>query len=302
MVRSLLALPLLFAAPLALAQTLPPEQAQFRAHVAYLASDELRGREPGTPEFDKAADYVVAQMKALAIKPGAPDGGWFQPVPLVTVKPAGPATLGVTRGGTRTALDPATDFAGIIDPAKKTRVLSGDLVFAGYGRSPDEGGADDFSGLDVRGKIVLVLLGSPKGGAPGAGMDPSEKVKAAAALGAVGTIVVEPTGAPGLPPFAVIKGFVSRGQTTVANPDGTITADAEDLPPMGLLSVAGAEKLFAGGPVAWADVVAAQQAGTAVPRGALAASADFSIETVNTPIATRNVVGLIEGSDPVLKR
>ena len=300
MVRSLLALPLLFAAPFAFAQALPPEQAQFRAHVAYLASDEMRGREPGTPEFDKAADYVVAQMKVLGIKPAGVDGGWFQPVTLVTVKPAGPATLGVTRGGKRAALDVATDFAGIIDPANKVRALTGEAVFAGYGRTLEAGGADDFAGLDVRGKIVLLLLGNPRDAAPG-GFNPVAKIKAAMALGAAGTILVEPTGAKGIPPFAMIAGFLAGGETMLANPDGSLMQEDEGPAPMAFLSVAGAEKLFAGSPIAWANVVAAQQAGTAVPRGALGASADFSIEAARTPISTRNVVGLIPGSDPVLK-
>jgi len=66
MVRLLLALPLLFAAPLAAAQALPPEQAQFRAHVAYLASDELRGREPGTPEFDLFVREAAIEMTVKA--------------------------------------------------------------------------------------------------------------------------------------------------------------------------------------------------------------------------------------------
>lgn len=65
------------------AQQLPPDQAAMRAHVAYLASDELKGREAGTPEYEKAARYVADQMAKAGLKPAGDAGSWFQKVPLL---------------------------------------------------------------------------------------------------------------------------------------------------------------------------------------------------------------------------
>ena len=85
----------------AIADTLPPEQAAIKAHVAFLAADALKGREAGTAEYDIAAEYVASEMLAAGLEPAAGAGKWLQPVPLVTAKPAGEPVL--TLDGASTA-------------------------------------------------------------------------------------------------------------------------------------------------------------------------------------------------------
>lgn len=117
----LLCLPLLslIAAQPALAQAAPavstaeaaltPQQAALKAHVAFLASDALRGREAGTPDYDVASEYVASQMLAAGLTPGGPDGSWFQPVPLVAAKPAGEPVMALRVAGQAVPMAFGTD-------------------------------------------------------------------------------------------------------------------------------------------------------------------------------------------------
>src|SRR5690349_2343644 len=146
----------------------PPDHAfsadRIRAHVAFLADDLLEGREAGTRGHEIAAKYIATQFALMGIKPGGDDGTYFKkvnliesslttPSPTVTVKtPSGPKVFrqGVT--------------AMIRGPVAGGSVrVAGPLVFVGYGMTDRVIGYDDYEGLDVRGKIVVVLLGSPKG-------------------------------------------------------------------------------------------------------------------------------------------
>src|SRR3954468_22728894 len=98
MLRALL--PLLLVAPAALAQALPPDQAAIKAHVQFLASDAMRGREAGTRDFDVAAEYVASEFLSLGLVPGGQNGTWFQDVSLVTYRVAEKGTMSLTPGKT----------------------------------------------------------------------------------------------------------------------------------------------------------------------------------------------------------
>ena len=102
---SLLAL----AAPLT-AQDWQPEQGALRAHVSFLASDEMKGREAGTPEYNIAARYVASQFDALGLKPAGAKDSYIQPVPLVTFRPADKGKVELVRGTMATALEFGVDY------------------------------------------------------------------------------------------------------------------------------------------------------------------------------------------------
>ena len=299
MFQLLRALPLVLLVPLAAqAQTLPPEQAAVHAHVATLASDEMRGREAGTPDFDRAADYVVAQFEAAGLTPGGTDGGWFQPVPLVTMG-VDSGTLTITRDGTATALRAGADIAFAPSISKPIRPVAGEVVFAGYGIDAADTGYDAYAGLDVAGKIVAVLVGAPKD-APEAIGDEwggiGAKTRAAFARGASGVLLIESAQQRERVPFSVIVNYLARGQTMLA-PEGE-AATAGD--PLGMLSQEGAAKLFTGSGIDFAAVLAADANGGAMPTGALGATVEGRVLTKSRQFESRNVIGVIPGSDPTL--
>ena len=158
----------------------------FRSHVAFLADDLLEGRESGTRGYDLAAHYVASQFESLGLQPGAADG-WFQPIDFVRYTTAGTPRL--TIGG-RTFTH-GREMLLRPSPDPEPLSIAAPLVFAGFGLDLPARGFDDYAGLDVAGKIVVVLNGTP----PGTPSDVSahmnaEKARMAADRGAVGMLVI----------------------------------------------------------------------------------------------------------------
>jgi len=302
--RPLLAL-MLFASPALAQQAAPltPEQAGIKAHVQFLASDPLRGREAGTRDFDVAAEYVAAQMLAIGLKPGA-NGGWFQPVKLTTYRPADKAVWALKRGGKDVPFVFGKDFVNEPVPSAPDFKAEGEVVFAGYGIVYPEGRRDDYKGLDVRGKIVAIFHGTPKGLPNEVNAhfgDDGQKARLAAARGAKAVLIVETVERAkkyNLERYAQIYAYPRTGW---AGPDGVANDVSPQAPVAGYVSLAGAAKLFEGARIRWSDVLAAQTKGGRMPTGALTGTLAVASKTRLTTRDSRNVVGMIEGSDPTLK-
>ncbi|MEH3047284.1 M28 family peptidase [Sphingomonas adhaesiva] len=294
------------AAPLA-AQTvpLPADQAAMKAHVMFLASDAMRGREAGSGEFDIAAQYVAAQFYAAGLRPMGDDGGYLQAVKLLGYKAAGEGTLTWTpAGGTARALAFGSDYVPAADPAAKTTHASAPVVFVGHGLEAPAYGLDAYRGVDVRGKIVAYVGGAPDG-------LPSEvaatfggaeaRLRAAAAHGAVGAIALADlrAAARGAPAFDAVKRAFAGERVTWATPAG-VGGGAEAIPLLATLSPTGTAKLFG---ARWNAVrTAAQTKGRGVT--AIAAPGVLAVDTATTlrPFASSNVVGMLPGSDPALAK
>ena len=288
-----------------LAAPLPADQAAMKAHVLFLASDAMRGREAGSREFDIAAQYVAAQFYAAGLRPGGDDGGYLQRVPLVSYKLEGtPTAVWGRRGEAVQPLVIGEDFTASANGAHAETRVSAPVVFVGWGLDAGQFGHDDYKGVDVRGKIVAVVQGAPAGlggeeraffGSAGT------KARIAELHGAVGLITVStralPTLAAGTPRPPARSGFA---RMTWANPDGTGRVDAAGAPTLGSMTAAGAAKLFGAD---WAKVTAAAAAGenarypTLKPAGVLTVASRTSFE----PATSSNVIGVIPGSDPALK-
>ena len=141
---SLLAL----AAPLA-AQGWQPEPGEMRSHVGFLASDEMKGREAGSPEYDIAARYVASQFDALGLKPAGGNDSFIQPVPLVTFRVADEGSVELVKGTTATRLDFGVDYLPSGNPAAAEVTKDAPLVFVGFGVVAPSFKRDDYAGLDV---------------------------------------------------------------------------------------------------------------------------------------------------------
>jgi Zn-dependent M28 family amino/carboxypeptidase len=275
-------------------------------HIKVLASDEYEGRAPGTPGEEKTVNYLTEQFKKLGLKPGNPDGTYIQKVPLVGYKPEPSASFSV--GGKK--MDLATEeylmIAGRYEPM--TRVDNSDVVFVGYGVVAPEYGWDDFKGVNVKGKTIVMLVNDPQIPDPA---DPNKlddklfkgramtyygrwtyKYEIAAEKGAAAAIIVHETATAGYP-FEALQSvrqenFGLRGsRQNRAAVESWITVDA-------------AKKLFS---TAGQDYEALKKA--ALSRDfkpvMLNAKANFQVKTTLRDVDSRNVIARLEGSDPQIK-
>lgn len=134
----------------------------FAQHVKALSSDEFGGRAPGTDGEQQTADYVVAQFKRLGLQPGNGDS-WFQDVPMVvTTADEAATTATITLKGTARPLAFGTQMAmGTRTAQPQVDVAGSQMVFVGYGVNAPEAGWNDYEGLDVKGKTVVMLVNDP---------------------------------------------------------------------------------------------------------------------------------------------
>ncbi|MEP7347966.1 MAG: hypothetical protein ABI877_22045, partial [Gemmatimonadaceae bacterium] len=129
-------------------------------HVAVLASDEYEGRAPGTRGEQRSLDYLVGEFKRLGLEPGNPDGSWLQPVSLQAMRASARASF--TVNGRPVAIRiPQDILVRVVSPETQVVVTNSDVVFLGYGIVAPEFGWNDYAGVDVRGKTVVVLPGEP---------------------------------------------------------------------------------------------------------------------------------------------
>lgn len=133
-----------------------------RAHVRFLASDLLEGRLPGTRGDRLAQAYLVSRFEALGLEPGAPDGGWLQEVPLVGVTSEALGPMRFSGAGGALSLAFGEEMMATSGVQRETSGWSdAELIFAGYGIAAPEYGWDDFKGVDVAGKVLLVMNDDP---------------------------------------------------------------------------------------------------------------------------------------------
>lgn len=290
--------------------SLSREATAIKSHVMFLASDAMRGREAGSPEYDIAAQYVAAQFYAAGLKPGGDkqgeSAGYLQDVPLVAYKPDGQGTLTLTGGAGQTALAFGTDYIPSANPRAKETNVTAPVVFVGYGIVAPQYGRDDYAGVDVKGKIVAFVSGSPSKmtGEERAWLgSATTKARFAAERGAVGTIALVTPRSDKLRPFAKLVEANGHTRMTWANADGTGHVEEGGIPALATLSLTGAQKLFAGARTNWAKVSReADKADAAFKAEALPVTLAVATKTTFDKARSSNVVGLLPGSDPALAR
>ena len=263
------------------------------AHVGFLASPALEGRGLGSRGLDAAAEYAAATLALAGIPPLA-DGGYFQAVPVREITDlAGEVTVErATAGGT--ASHAFRSGVDCILPEGAPGALTAGVVFASYGiREPKL--RDDYKGLDVRGKVVLVLAGAPAGAewrtsAPGekySAAEPRErwaaKLETARTLGAAAVLAVE---AGDFPTTVLAKEPPQAAFFLPFEADASAAA-----PPLVRVSRAVADALLAG----------VDPAGRTAPRALPGVSVTVRITGSERAVSSRNVIGVIAGTDPKLR-
>ena len=268
------------------------------AHIRFLASDYLQGRDVGTDGYEIAANYVAAQMRLLGLEPAGDDNSYFQDVPLQDVT-TDPAYDSFSIDGVPAEIGRHVVFAA--NPNVLESEVTASLVFVGYGVSAPNRDHDDYADIDAAGKIVVLMEGVPDG-------FPSEerahhassgtKRDVAAAHGAVGIIILNEMDDAAMEEFATGPSSHPRTRLTAASGVSsyeavTVTAD---------VGTTIGDQLFDGAPMSFAEALAATKAGDGEtsPHFDLPHSVTMRQRTLSEPFSAPNVVGMIRGSDPEL--
>ena len=172
-----------------------------------LASDAFEGRSMGTAGEEKTVAYLIEQFRAAGLEPGGENGGWTQTVPLIRTKLQAPQ-LAVRQGPDTTALAfPRDIYLSTVRDTQQVRIADAPIVFVGFGVHAPERGWDDFKGVNLKGKVALLLVNDPDfeaaAGEPVAGKFGGKtmtyygrwtyKFEEAARRGAIGAIIVHET-------------------------------------------------------------------------------------------------------------
>jgi len=288
------------------ASSFMPSPDAIRAHMTFLADDAMEGREAGTRGYDIAANYVAAQYALLGVKPGAANGSYLQRVPLLAFKNAGEGSLTLTGAdGKEQALKFGEDYLPSAQ-AQTTEVnVSAPLVFVGFGLVAPEKGRDDYAGLDVKGKIVVLLSGAPSSFQTeerahyGNG---NVKRLEAAKRGAVGVITMSTTSGEKRRPFE--RGVAGYREWRMTWRDANDVGHVRGVSANNLAAIShkAAGKLFAGAPTSLEAVLAAAETPEGAVKGFdLPFKAAVALKSEIEKRESSNVIGVIEGSDPGLK-
>ena len=225
-------------------------EAMLHEHIAVLASDEFEGRAPATPGEEKTINYLQSEFEALGIGPGNGDS-YFQSVSVTEITTASDAVLTFSGSNYSTELEYATEMiVGSQQQISTTSIVDSELVFVGYGVVAPERNWNDYAGIDVAGKTVVILVNDPGY----ATQDPdvfngnamtyygrwTYKYEEAARQGAAAALIVHETGPAGYG-WEVVSGSWSGPQ--IGLQADNLNSDKNDIE--GWLTLDSAETLFA---------------------------------------------------------
>lgn len=270
------------------------------AHVKFLADDNLEGRETGSEGLRKAESYVVEQFTKAGLQPAGANG-FYQPVKFTSrqiVEKDSSAALIVSGKAEPLSLGDDAYFGTRADLSSEE--ITAPLVFVGYGLKIPEKNYDDLSGLDLRGKIVVYLVGSPSDIPTALSshyQTVGERWKSLKQAGVIGTITIPNPASMDIP--------WSRMSLNRAHPSMDL-ADPEFNETQGLkmamtFNPAQAEKLFAASGHTFEEIAALGKDRKPLPHFPLAVSLKARATVKTTSVESANIIGKLPGNDPSLK-
>lgn len=279
------------------------------AHIRTLASDAYEGRAPGSPGEDSTVAYLTAQYKSLGLAPGNPDGSYVQNVELIGY--TGTSTARIVVDGKSIAMRPNLDFVAVSrHDTSNIDVIDSEMVFVGYGVEAPEYGWDDYKGVDVRGKTVLIMVGDPpvpdrndstrldstmfRGKAMTYYGRWTYKYEKASEKGAAAAIIIHQTGPAGYP-WDVVSG--SWGAENFDIPGSGPTSR---VPVEGWITLEKTRELFLAAGRNF-DGVAAHALTKGFTAAPISGKASWHVKNTTRRIQSKNVLARFEGSDPTLK-
>lgn len=268
-------------------------------NVQYLASDDLEGRNVGSPGYEKAAAFVSGQFKTAGFSPGGPDG-YFQQVGFVevSVDPLGSHLALVRDVHTQTIAVPAE--AQLSYSQQSAASITAPVLFAGYGLVIPEAQYDDLKGLPVRGAVVAYLSGGPAnidGNLRSHYSSSEERWKALRAAGAVGTIAIQNPKTMEIP---WARQASTWGMPAMSLADRSLQTNAGRK-----LSAswdpAKADDLLAGSGHTFREIREAADNQKPLPHFALPVRIQAAVAASTKQVMSKNVVGVRAGADPKLR-
>src|SRR6202795_4730469 len=270
------------------------------AHVKFLADDSLEGRDTGSEGLRKAQAYAVEQLQKAGLEP-AGRNGFYQPVHFNQYQvDEAKSSLALVTGGQSKSLSFADDAYINTRATRASASLTAPLVFVGYGLQIPEKNLDELAGLDLKGKIVAYLAGSPSDIPTALAshyQTAGERWKSLRAAGAIGTTSIFNPASMDIPWSRI---SVNRNHPSMD------LADSEFNETPGLqigvtFNPASAEKLFAGSGHTFAEIAALGKDRKPLPHFPLTVSLDAKATIQTTAVESANIVAKLPGSDPVLK-
>ena len=279
-------------------------------HIKVLSSDEFEGRAPGSKGEELTVAYLIDQFKKIGLKPGNTDGTYVQKVPLVGITPA-PAPLVFNKGKQQLTLKWKDDVvAWTKHVADSASIDQSDVIFVGYGVVAPEFNWDDYKGVDVKGKTVVMLVNDPPIPDPAnpGQLDPkifggkamtyygrwTYKYEIGAMKGAAAVLIVHET-IPAAYPFSVVQNKVDE-QFDLVTPDKNMGRSSIE----GWITVDQARNLFKFGGQDY-DALKKQAATREFKPVPLGVMASMTIRNTLRRLDSQNVLGQIEGADPAHK-
>ena len=272
--------------------------AKWWAHIVFLANDSMNGRDTGSPEHRKAAEYIAAEFKKAGLEPGGTNG-YFQPIKFrsrTIVEDKSSLTLVKTGGAAEpVVLGEEATFSMRIEPAPSVEAA---IVFAGYGLQIPEAKHDDLAGLNVKGKIVMLLTGGPSS-IPGPLLAHYQSIRweYLKKAGALGTFSIQNPKGQDIP---WDRSKLSRFMPAVAIADPALDETLGQQVAV-TINPAKAEKFFAGSGHTFKELLALSNDGKALPRFAIPFTARVKVAIDAKPLESDNVIGILPGTDPKLK-
>jgi Zn-dependent M28 family amino/carboxypeptidase len=273
------------------------------AHIRTLSSNEFQGRGPGTKGEELSLAYIQKQFRDMGLEPGNPDGSYLQAVPLVGIRPDPNMTLTFSGHEKTIQLAFEKDFVAHTRRMVDSVHLDADMIFVGYGVQAPEYKWDDFKGVDVKGKVIVVLINDPP--VPDEKMFGGKamtyygrwtyKYEKAAELGAAGCLIVHETEPAGYPWEVVRDSWSGESFNLVALDKNMHRAAVE-----GWITHEQAQALFhaAGLDFETEKNRAVSAEFHPVPLGM---KAILDIQNTMRTIQSHNVIAKRTGSDPALK-
>ena len=266
------------------------------SHVEFLASDEMKGRNTGSPEHKRAAEYVAGQFQRAGLEPAA-KAGYILPVKFRTrMIDESRSSLALVNGGRTQPLTLGEDanISMRVDPAPS---VDAPLVFVGYGLKVPERDIDDLKGVDLEGAVVVYVSSTPKS-LPGPLQahfgSAAERWKMYKAAGAVGTISIANPKSMDIP--------WARATLARLQPSMSLADPAMDDAPGQKISItwnpAHADTLLAGSGHTFQELLALVDAGKSVPSFALPARMKATVAVRRADVESQNVAGILRGADP----
>jgi Zn-dependent M28 family amino/carboxypeptidase len=280
------------------------------AHIKVLASDEFEGRAPGTKGEELSVKYITDQFKRIGLKPGNPDGTYTQEVPLAGIKSE--PRMSFIIGDKTIDLKYPDDFvASSARLQPEIKIDNSGVVFVGYGIVAPEYGWDDYKGIDVRGKTLLMLIGDPPIPDPKHPSKLDEKMfkgkamtyygrwtykyEIAAQKGAAAAVIIHETGPAGYP-YSVVKTSWAKENYEIDSPNKNMDAVAA----RSWITLDAAKKLLADSGQDF-DALKKLAITKEFRPVTLKAKARIDVKQQLRSFKSHNVIGKLDGSDPKLR-